>query len=88
MITIIRMFIVYRPFRFFAIIGGIIGSVGVLLGLRFLAYYFSGNGAGHVQSLILSAITLIIGFQTLLLAVIADLLAINRRILEEIKRKD
>lgn len=87
MITIIRMFIVYRPFRFFAIIGCIIGAIGILLGLRFLFYYFAGNGSGHIQSLILSAIMLIIGFQTLLLAVISDLLAINRRILEEIKRK-
>jgi len=86
MITIIRMFIVYRPFRFFAIIGGIIGTLGVLLGLRFLLYYFVGYGAGHVQSLILSAIMLIIGFQTLLLAIIADLLAINRRILESLKQ--
>lgn len=87
MITIIRMFIVYRPFRFFAIIGGIIGSIGVVLGLRFLLYYYIGYGAGHVQSLILSAIMLIIGFQTLLLAVIADLLAINRRILEDLKQQ-
>ncbi len=86
MVTIIRMFIVYRPFRFFAIIGGIIGSIGVLLGLRFLLYFYIGSGSGHIQSLILSAIMLIIGFQTLLLAIIADLLAINRRILEDLKK--
>jgi len=87
MLTIVRMFTVYRPFRFFAILGGIISSVGLIFGLRFLFYYLNGRGSGHVQSLILSAICLIIGFQTFLLAVIADLLAINRRILEDIKNK-
>ena len=88
MITIIRMFIVYRPFRFFAVIASVLGILGFIIGLRFLLYYFLGNGGGHVQSLILASILLIIGFQTLLLAVIADLLAINRRILEELKRKN
>lgn len=87
-ITITRMFIVYRPFRFFAILAGIIALVGFVLGLRFLLFYLTGDGAGHIQSLILSAICLIIGFQTLLLAVIADLLAINRRLLEDLKNNN
>ena len=87
MFTIIRMFIVYRPFRFFAILASLFTLAGLSLGLRFVAFYLLGDGSGHVQSLILSAIFLIIGFQTFLLAVIADLLAINRRILEEIKNK-
>ena len=87
-ITITRMFIVYRPFRFFAILAGIISFIGFVLGLRFLLFYFNGDGSGHIQSLILSAICLIIGFQTLLLAVIADLLAINRRLLEDLKNNN
>lgn len=87
-ITITRMFIVYRPFRFFAILAGIIALVGFVLGLRFLLFYLTGDGVGHIQSLILSAICLIIGFQTLLLAVIADLLAINRRLLEDLKNNN
>lgn len=87
-ITITRMFIVYRPFRFFAILAGIIALVGFVLGLRFLLFYLTGDGSGHIQSLILSAICLIIGFQTLLLAVIADLLAINRRLLEDLKNNN
>ena len=87
MITITRMFIVYRPFRFFAILAGFITFLGLILGLRFLLFYVMGDGSGHIQSLILSAIFLIIGFQTLLLAVIADLLAINRRLLEDLKNK-
>ena len=88
MVTIIRMFIVYRPFRFFAILAGFVAFLGVVLGIRFLIFYFMGMGSGHVQSLILSAIFLIIGFQTLLLAVIADLLAINRRLLEDLKNNN
>ena len=87
-ITITRMFIVYRPFRFFAILAGIISFIGFVLGLRFLLFYFNGDGSGHIQSLILSSICLIIGFQTLLLAVIADLLAINRRLLEDLKNNN
>lgn len=87
MFTIIRMFIVYRPFRFFAIIAGLFLLVGLILGIRFLFYYFTTGGAGHIQSLILSAICLIVGFQTILLAVISDLLAVNRRILEDLKNK-
>lgn len=88
MVTIIRMFIVYRPFRFFAILAGFVAFLGVVLGIRFLIFYLMGMGSGHVQSLILSAIFLIIGFQTLLLAVIADLLAINRRLLEDLKNNN
>ncbi len=88
MVTIIRMFIVYRPFRFFAILAGMIAFVGVALGGRFLLFYLLGDGNGHIQSLILSSICLIIGFQTFLLAIIADLLAINRRLLEDLKNNN
>lgn len=87
MFTIGRMFVVYRPFRFFSILASIIGTIGFILCIRFLVLYLMGEGSGHIQSLILSAILLIIGFQTFLLAIIADLLSINRRILEEIKNK-
>ncbi len=87
MFTIIRMFIVYRPFRFFALLAGILFLLGLFIGIRFMLFYFTGHGAGHIQSLILAAVFLIISFQTLLLAVISDLLAINRRLLENIKNK-
>jgi hypothetical protein len=60
-------------------------TLGFLLGVRFLYYYFSGNGAGHVQSLILVGVLLGMGFQTGLIAFLADLFAVNRRLLEDIK---
>lgn len=59
-VTIIRIFVVYRPFRFFASIGSFLFGLGFLVGLRFLWYYFIGEGYGHVQSLILAAVLLII----------------------------
>ena len=85
--TIVRIFVVYRPFQFFATIGAIIFSIGFLIGLRFLWFYFEGNGAGHVQSLILSALLLGMGFQTFLIAFVADLLSANRKLIEDVRYK-
>jgi hypothetical protein len=86
-VTIIRIFIVYRPFRFFGTIGAVLFSLGVLVGLRFLWYYLGGEGDGHVQSLILAALLIGMGFQTFLIAFIADLLAANRKLLEDVRFK-
>ena len=84
-ITIARIFVVYKPFRFFMTIGLLLFSTGFLIGLRFLYYYFREGGTGHVQSLILSSILLGIGFQTILVAFLADLLAVNRRLMEDVQ---
>lgn len=84
-VTIVRIFVVYKPFKFFVLIGLALGLAGVLIGLRFLYYYAIAGGAGHVQSLILASILLGMGFQTLILAFVADLLSVNRRLLEEIQ---
>ncbi len=85
--TMIRMFIIYRPFRFFAIIASLFLLAGLLIGARFLYFYFSGNGTGHIQSLILGAICLIIGFQVGLIAIFAELQSINRKLLEDIQKR-
>jgi glycosyltransferase involved in cell wall biosynthesis len=82
--TMLRILVIYQPFRFFITIGSVLFLSGAALGLRFLYYYFGGNGDGHIQSLILAAVLMIIGFQTGLLAFIADLLSVNRRLLEEL----
>ncbi len=84
-VTIVRIFIIYRPFRFFAAIGAVLFGVGFLIGLRFLWKLAIGEGAGHVQSLILAALLLGMGFQTLLIAFVADLLAANRKLLEDVR---
>lgn len=85
--TMIRMFIVYRPFRFFAIISSIFLLAGTLLGTRFLFYYFHNSGSGHIQSLILSAILLLTGVQMAVMAVFAELQSINRKLLEDVQTR-
>jgi glycosyltransferase involved in cell wall biosynthesis len=83
--TMLRIFVVYKPFRFFMSIGIFVFLLGIILGMRFLYFFFTGNGAGHVQSLILTAIILMMGFQTMLVAFLSDLLATNRKLLEDIR---
>ncbi len=83
--TMVRIFVIYRPFRFFGTIGLVLFAAGVLGGLRFVYFYFTGTGTGHIQSVVLSAVLLIIGFQTMLIAFVADLLAANRMLLEDIR---
>ena len=84
-ITILRMFIIYRPFRFFAIFGGVLSLIGLSILARFLYFYFIGQGNGHIQSLIIASILIIIGFQTCIFGIFADLLGINRKLLEDIQ---
>lgn len=84
-VTIVRIFIIYRPFRFFGSIGAVLFGAGLLIGLRFLWKYWGGDGNGHIQSLILAAVLLVMGFQTLLAAFLADLLAANRKLIEDVR---
>ena len=83
--TSLRMFIVYRPFRFFISIAAALGLAGVILVLRFLYFYFTGYGNGHIQSLIIAAVFLISSLQLGIIAIIGDLLSINRKLLEDIQ---
>ena len=77
--TIVRIYTLYKPLKTFFAIGIVLLAAGAILGIRFLFYR-----AGHVQSLILAAILLIAGFQTLLIGLIADLISVNRRLSEEV----
>ena len=79
------MFIIYRPFRFFAIIGGSIFLIGISLLARFIFLYILDDGNGHIQSLIISSMLVITGFQTFLFGILADLLAINRKLIEDVQ---
>jgi glycosyltransferase involved in cell wall biosynthesis len=85
LVTIVRIFVVYKAFRFFMSVGAFVFSLGLLGGARYLYYYLIGSGSGHIQSLILSSILLGIGFQTMLTAFLADLLAVNRRLMEDVQ---
>jgi len=86
-VTMLRIFMIYRPVRFFGYFGGALFSIGFLIGCRFLWYYGHGRGNGHVQSLILAAILLGMGFQTCLVALLADLAAANRRLIEDVRSR-
>jgi len=82
--TILRAYTMYRPLRVFTALGGGFILFGMLLGVRFLYYWAIGQGSGHVQSLILTAILLIVGFQVCLIGLVADLISFNRKITEEV----
>lgn len=84
-VTIIRIFVVYKPFRFFMSIAAILFAFGFLLGLRFLYFYFTGGGIGHTQSVVLAGVLIGMGFQTMLVAFLADLMASNRMLLEDLR---
>ena len=84
-LTIMRTYALYRPLRIFLGLGALMIAGGALLGFRFLFLYIVRSGAtGNVQSLILAAILLIVGFQVCLIGLVADLIGFNRRIMEEI----
>ncbi|MEX1029313.1 MAG: glycosyltransferase family 2 protein [Paenibacillaceae bacterium] len=81
--TIIRIYTMYRPLKVFLTSGIITFLVGSGLGVRFLILYLQGNGGGHIQSLILAAVLMIIGIQMALIGLVADLISNNRKLLEE-----
>jgi glycosyltransferase involved in cell wall biosynthesis len=84
-IAILRMVVVYRPFRFFLTLGSIFLIAGFLFGIRYVYFMLLGSGVGHIQSVILAGVLIGIGFQVILVAFIADLLGVNRKLLEEIQ---
>jgi len=82
--TIVRSYTMYRPLRVFTLLGGLFILGGLGLAGRFLYYYILGQGGGHLQSVVLSAVLLIVGFQVILIGLLADLIGFNRKILEEL----
>lgn len=81
---IIRIFMTYKPFKFFAIPGVISFVLGFLIGLRFSYFYLTVGSSGHIQSLILAALLMGIGFFLSVIGLIADLISVNRKLLEKI----
>ncbi len=82
--TIFRIYTIYKPLKTFFAIGAVLMLAGSALGVRFLWHFANGERGGHIQSLILAAVFLIIGFQTLLIGLVADLISVNRRLSEEV----
>jgi glycosyltransferase involved in cell wall biosynthesis len=83
-ITIIRIFMTYKPFEFFAFPGMIVFGLGLLLGLRFMYHYITFGGVGHIQSVILAALLMGIGSSLFVVGLVADLISVNRKLLEKL----
>jgi hypothetical protein len=83
--TIIRIFMTYRPFRFFAALG--LGSIviGLIPSLRFVYFYLEGEGQGNVQSLLFSVLFLGMGVVLVVVGLVSDLIGVNRMLLEDIR---
>jgi hypothetical protein len=85
MLTILRAVLMYKPMKVFTLISSIFIFIGGAVSIRFLYFYFHGNGSGHVQSLILATMMIIIGFQTFVTGLQADVISANRKILEDMQ---
>lgn len=85
MLTILRAFMMYKPMLWFTVVGAIPFLIGLGIGIRFLGFYFTVGGEGHVQSLILACTLMIIGFMTFIIGLQADIIAANRKILEDVQ---
>lgn len=83
--VIIRSFLMYKPLRFFSMMGAILFFCGFCIGFRFLLYYVEGVGDGHIQSLILAAVLLLSSMQMFSLGFMGDIIAANRKILEDVQ---
>jgi hypothetical protein len=85
--TMLRAFSMYKPLRVFFLIGLVLSVAGAVPVLRFLYFWMIGDSAGHIQSLILGGVLLVIGFMTFLIGLVADLISFNRQLLELVLEK-
>lgn len=84
-LTILRAVLMYKPLQVFTLLGGMAIMAGVAIGIRFLFYFFQGSGNGHIQSLILATMMIIIGSQAVVAGLQADIISANRKLLEDIQ---
>jgi glycosyltransferase involved in cell wall biosynthesis len=87
LLTIVRIFVLYKPLRFFMTAGTLVLIPGVAIGVRFLIAFFEDRGEGHIQSLILAAVLIVTAVVIYAAGIIADLVAANRVLLEEVRMR-
>lgn len=87
LVTIFRVFFTYRPLFFFFWLAIVLAAPGILLGLRFVYYYVTGSGEGHIQSLILASLMLTLAALAGMCGILADLIATNRKLAEKISMR-
>jgi glycosyltransferase involved in cell wall biosynthesis len=85
MLTIVRTYLMYRPLYFFFMLGSILALVGIGFFVRYFVFFCSGEGGGHLQSLILASTLLIVGFQTIVVGLLGDVISANRKILQDVQ---
>jgi len=85
--NILRITALYKPLKVFSAAAALFLVTGIALVVRFFWFYFGPRPAGHVQSLIVAAILIVVGAQTFLIALLADLVSINRTLLEELRER-
>ena len=83
--VMVRVFMTYKPFRFFAVPGVVSGALGATLLARFLWFYVTDGGRGHVQSVIIGALLAGAGLFLVVIGLLADLIAVNRQLLEDVE---
>jgi glycosyltransferase involved in cell wall biosynthesis len=84
LLTILRVFVIYRPLALFLWVGSVFVLPGLIGAGRFLYYYLSGAGGGHVQSVILASLCITLGTLLYMMGLIGDLVATNRKLLERV----
>ncbi|MBW3550064.1 MAG: glycosyltransferase family 2 protein [Proteobacteria bacterium] len=84
LLTIVRVFVIYRPLALFVYAGSVFLIIGLLAGLRFVFYYLQGAGGGHVQSVIFASLFITLGVLLYMMGLIGDLIATNRKLLERV----
>lgn len=84
LLTIVRVFVIYRPLALFVYIGSLLMLVGVAAGARFLYFYLVGSGGGHVQSVVFASLFITLGVLCYMMGLIGDLISTNRKLLERI----
>jgi glycosyltransferase involved in cell wall biosynthesis len=85
LVTMLKVYSMYQPLKLFTIAGGTTFLIGFVVGCRYLFFFFQGQTEGHIQSLIFSAIMLIVGFQIIMMGISAELISVNRQLLEDIQ---
>ena len=86
-LTIFRIFIIYKPLRFFMMLGSVPFGIGFLLGVRWLFFWLMGSDRTRIPSLILAAILILIGVQLWIFGLVADLMSANRKLLEDVQQR-
>lgn len=87
LVTILRVFVIYRPLALFFYVGSVFWLIGLVAGGRFLYFYLSGGGEGHIQSVILASLCVTLGMLLFMMGLIGDLVATNRKLMESINTR-